>query len=146
MSGVLALERTLMGKSASEDWKLQRLRWSIQALAMPADIQLALYPDFVVKADELALEFDENYELVDRSTFESSQLLALDKLNGKLEAMSAEGTDYYEDLWFDESELFRSNHWEEVRELAIAVLNTLRWPVEKPPEDPEDRGATYVGR
>ncbi len=38
---------------------MRRLKHSLQALAMPAEVQLSLYPDFVCKADELALDFDQ---------------------------------------------------------------------------------------
>ena len=44
--------------------RLQRLQWSLQALARPASEQLSLYPDFVCPGDELALEFDEHYRAV----------------------------------------------------------------------------------
>ncbi|MCU1286305.1 MAG: hypothetical protein JWO13_2655 [Acidobacteriales bacterium] len=37
---------------------LERLKHAIQALALPAELQLALFPDFVVKTDELVLDFD----------------------------------------------------------------------------------------
>jgi hypothetical protein len=35
-----------------------RFEWSVRALAQPAPIQLALFPGFVVVADELAGDFD----------------------------------------------------------------------------------------
>lgn len=34
------------------------LRQQVQLLAAPADVALAFYPDGTVKADELALDFD----------------------------------------------------------------------------------------
>ncbi len=37
---------------------MTRLQHSLQALAVPADVQLGLFPDFVCKVDELALDFD----------------------------------------------------------------------------------------
>jgi hypothetical protein len=36
----------------------ERLKHSIQLLASPAEFQLKMLPDFVCKADELALDFD----------------------------------------------------------------------------------------
>ena len=43
-----------------ENWDalLMRLKHSLRALAMPADTQLELFPDFVCKVEELALGFD----------------------------------------------------------------------------------------
>jgi hypothetical protein len=38
---------------------MRRLMLSVQALAQPAEVQLSLLPDFVCKADELALDFDQ---------------------------------------------------------------------------------------
>jgi hypothetical protein len=35
-----------------------RLQHAVQVLALPADIQLSLFPDFASKVDELALDFD----------------------------------------------------------------------------------------
>ncbi len=40
----------------------RRFSWSVQALALPAEAQLALYPSFVEVADELALELEETLE------------------------------------------------------------------------------------
>ena len=40
------------------DWVQMWLKHSLQALAMPAEIQLGLFPDWVCKADELALDFN----------------------------------------------------------------------------------------
>jgi hypothetical protein len=43
---------------------IARLQHLLQALAMPPDVQLALLPDFVCKADELAMDFGEMYMVV----------------------------------------------------------------------------------
>ncbi len=47
-----------MADDAMFDRMMLRLKHSLQALAMPAEVQLTLFPDFVCKADELALDFD----------------------------------------------------------------------------------------
>ncbi len=41
------------------------LEQAVVALAQSADVQLSLFPDFVCKADELALNFEDGlYEIV----------------------------------------------------------------------------------
>ena len=37
---------------------MQQFKWALQALAQPAEVQLSLFPEFVCKPDELALDFD----------------------------------------------------------------------------------------
>ena len=46
---------------------MERLKHSLQLLASQPAIQLGLLPDFVCKADELALEFDPWYVVVLRN-------------------------------------------------------------------------------
>jgi hypothetical protein len=48
-----------MTRIQESEGTLTRLRWANQALARPAEEQLALHPDFICKADELVLEVDE---------------------------------------------------------------------------------------
>ena len=45
-----------------------QFRWSLQALASDSDDQLSLFPDFVCKADELALDYG-HWSRVARSFF-----------------------------------------------------------------------------
>jgi hypothetical protein len=46
-------------ESELEDYFFLCLEERLQALAMPADVQLALFPEGSAKVDELALEFDD---------------------------------------------------------------------------------------
>ena len=122
----------------------ERFKWSAQALAVPAETQLRLFPDFVCKGEELALEWDQHYRAVSTDAWTAEQLSATRSLDAKLEAMSRCGPDYDEALWVDDSVLSCSPHWAEVRLLAAAVLDAFGWPSDPPPDDPTDRGSTYV--
>ena len=109
----------------------ERLKHSVQLLAMPAEIQLNLLPSFVCKADELALEFDHwrevsfhNY----RNEFSAEQLSAMIELNGKLDWLTANGKHH----WTEEA-VRMSPEWEDVRHLAAQVLKAFSWTTEIPP-------------
>lgn len=132
--------------NAFVDSHRQRLMWSVQALAAPADVQITLYPDFVVKADELALDFENWYECarsILASGWSESQRAALAALDAKLGEMSRGGAEFTADLWL-ESGLASDPNWQQVRELARAALRLFSWPVERPPGAPESRGAWYI--
>ena len=124
----------------------QHLMWSVQALAAPAEVQVTLYPDFVVKANELALDFDNWYECARFSLapeWSESQRTSLAALDAKLDAMSRSGAEFTEDLWL-ESALAADPNWEQVRDLARTAIRLFSWPVECPPREPERRGSWHI--
>ena len=109
-----------------------RLKHSLQALALPAEVQLSLLPDFVCTADELALDFDHwstcvlsnpEYQMTD---WQRTLLL---RLNHTLEQMSGEGN---QSLWTEQA-LRNRPEWQRVREQAEAALATFQWGVERLP-------------
>jgi hypothetical protein len=108
------------------------LRETLQALAAPPDVQLARFPDFVVKADELALDFDHALLLVRQEGGEAlsvEQHAALSAVDGLLDAMSgAENAS----LWTEQA-LREDPEWDRVRAAAAAALRAFGWPVELPP-------------
>jgi hypothetical protein len=112
---------------------LEQLKYSIQALALPADIQLSLFPDFVCKADELALDFDNWWQTVlnQEITLTSRQLVLLSKLDNLLGKMSGTSN---EALW-TETSLRTNENWTAVRELAQATLEAFGWSLEVPPSN-----------
>lgn len=113
--------------------KLQR---AILALVQPAEVQLSLFPDFVSKADELALNFEDGlYELVgheDEITAEQST--AIDALDEVISSMSGPTG-----LWTEEA-LATHPTWERVRDLAKAVAAAFEWKLRIPPHS----GAIYI--
>jgi hypothetical protein len=118
------------------------LGWSLQALATDATGQRSLFPDFVCRPDELALDYS-HWSDVARSLlaseFSSEQLETLRAIDLRLAAMSAGGPEFDAELWSDRG-LESDARWEELRSLARAALTRLQWPVESPPP----RRSVYV--
>jgi hypothetical protein len=112
---------------------LQRLEWSVRALAQPAHIQFGLFPDFVCVADELALDFDQWYQTFLDSAgdipFSEVQIELLSQLDAKLLEMSGPTN---ETLWTDDA-LKGSAEWHDLREFALHVIEKLCWSDDPPP-------------
>ena len=118
---------------------IQAMIESLQALAAPADVQCARFPDFVVKADELVLDFDDALMLVRdcrQLTLTGYQHDALTDLDLTLSAMSGSTNRH---LW-TEAALREGPEWDVVRRQAAAALRTLDAPIVQPPPS----GAIYV--
>ena len=123
-----------------ENNSLNQLKWSLQALALPADQQVQLFPSFVWVGDELALDFYERREsALKEHHFTLSQLSALTELEAVLSKMGAETN---MDLWEEGAALSRYPQWQEVRERAHQALEQFGWSLEVPPKN---RGVIYVG-
>jgi hypothetical protein len=115
-----------------------RLQRAILALAQPAEVQLSLFPDFVCKADELALDFEDGlYELVGHeAAMTPPQRVAIDALDALLSRMSGEENSAF---WTEDA--VRSHPaWEEIRGAARAVLVAFGWEFRRPPPS----GAIYI--
>jgi len=118
---------------------LDRLKHSIQLLGCPAEVQLKSLPDFVCKADELALDFDhwksvalENFRL-DLTEYQVQCLRALDYSLTELSDRSSE-------LW-TETAVRDSAEWQRLRALAGIVLESFGWQLETPP----NRADEFIG-
>lgn len=123
-----------------------RLKWSLQALALSARDQIALFPEFVCRTDELALDFDDARVWVLGGlpgSLTSEQRDALASVDFKLAAMSKGGAEFTEAVWSDHA-LFDDPCRAEVRALASAALRAFGWVLESPPLDPRSRGVIYV--
>jgi hypothetical protein len=109
----------------------ERLKYSIQRLACPAEVQLNLLPSFVCRPDELALDFDQ-WRLAAVSNFRSEltagQLLCLDAIDGTLSELTNMGPEH----WTDDA-VRRSNEWRRIRALAASALLSFGWTTEVPP-------------
>ncbi|QXH40982.1 hypothetical protein [Pseudomonas sessilinigenes] len=109
---------------------LSKLKWIIQALAVPAAEQVRLFPGFVNVADELALIWE---EVLDGREFWESMVsadivLAVRKLDDKILSISGESNSQ---IWAEKA-LYESNHWEEIRGLAVVVAEKMNWPINSP--------------
>jgi len=120
-----------------KDWSLVRLKWAVQALALPANEQRDLFPSFVLVGDELALDFYECREIALKDhALTDDQLAALESLDATLSKMTAENN---MELW--EEPGVDHPRWEEVRNNAKDALKRLGWSMDTPPKD----RAIYVG-
>lgn len=109
----------------------KRLKHSIQLLACPPDVQLGLLPSFVCKADELALEFDNWWEVTRRNysaDLSADQLSALRAVNEKLSWMTKNA----KEEWTEQA-VRESQEWTSIRQLAARALDVFGWPMETPP-------------
>jgi hypothetical protein len=119
-----------MNDQERKQWIFDRLKHSLQALSLPAPTQVSLLPEFVVKADELVLDFDhwrvcgvENYR-AEMTDAQSDSLAAIDTHIKARQAHLA--------VW-DESALSSHLFWQEIRVLAKQSLDAFGWPLETPP-------------
>ena len=118
---------------------IEQLVHALQALAAPADVQIARFPDFVVRADELALDFDDALRLsldCPQVELRPAQREALLKVDLHLTTMSGRENAH---LW-TEAALHERAEWAQVRELAAQALQELGQPRTTPPPT----RATYV--
>jgi len=119
-----------MDELRRKQWIFERLKHSVQALELLMPAQLPLMPDFVVKTDELLLEFDHwrecavtNY----RADLTGEQLESLAAMNTHIGSPSGD-----QSVW-DESCLSTHPFWTELRRLAAVALSSFGWPQETPP-------------
>ena len=118
---------------------IERLVIALRALAGPADAQLARFPDFVVKADELALDFADAHLLFaqcQQLEFTRTQRDAVADVDRLLDQMSGPA---HAALW-SERALREAPEWDTVRNAAKRALRELGYA--EGPVPPSD--ATYV--
>jgi hypothetical protein len=101
-------------QEAGQNWSLDQLKWSLQALALPQDEQRGLFPSFVLVGDELALDFDLWRETaLKEHAFTTEQLLALASVDAVLSTMTQENNmEFWDEPGVDHP------RWQEVRESA----------------------------
>jgi hypothetical protein len=112
------------------DYSMLRFRRSLQALAAPADIQLQLIPDYLWGVDEIAIEFDQWYQVMKRrrTIFSKKQRSILEDLNKKLDEISGPENLRY---WMEDT-VRNDIAWEDIRLLAKNALDAMGWPLEDP--------------
>lgn len=123
----------------SIDQRRRKLERAVLALAQPADIQLSLFPDFVCKADELALDFEEaiNGVVEHDGDLADHERLAIDELDRLILSQSGEK---HLDFWTEEA-LLSDPIWEDIRNAARSAAETCGWELRRPPPS----GAIYIG-
>lgn len=111
-----------------------QLQRAVIALAQPAAIQLSLFPNFVCKADELALDFESALDELTGHEDEitAEQRTAIEALDQLLISMSGEKYAYF---WTDEAVLADAT-WEAIRALAKSTSLIFGWDLNIiPPSD-----------
>jgi hypothetical protein len=109
----------------------ERLKHSVQLLALPAEAQLKLLPSFVCKADELASDYETWREVTLRNygkELSVDQVSSMAQLDEKLEGLTDDGSQHWSD-----AAVRTSPEWQDVRHLAAGVLRAFGWPAELPP-------------
>ena len=112
---------------------LEHLKWSLQALAQPGGVQVALFPPFVCVAEELALDL-QNWLLVTRSQnlrVHPDALSAIAAIDQQLVKLSGKSN---QDFWTIEA-LKSDLRWENVRQDARTALSVAGWENTAPPYD-----------
>jgi hypothetical protein len=118
---------------------LEKLKYCAQAIAQPTQIQVTLFPSFVIIADQLALDWEEATIAFSRSdiTLTMAQRSAMQKLDDYMGSVS--GPDFPH-VWIDEG-WYATEEWKMMRELATQFLLEMNWSVECPPSSND----IYVG-
>lgn len=102
------------------------LRRALHALAQPAKLQFALFPDWVVIGDELALAF---YDALKKhrasgAGLSRQQTRSLDELEAYMIELSGPQDKAF---WSNPSALARDSRWQNVRDMAKAALDAFGW-------------------
>jgi hypothetical protein len=115
-----------------------QLQRAVLALAQPADVQLSLFPDFVCKEDELALDFEDGlHELVGHEDeITGEQRAAVEALDKIITGMSGKQNASF----WTEKALRSHPTWDEIRSAAKAVIAAFGWELRCPPPS----GAIYI--
>ena len=111
-----------------------QLRRSLRSLAAAGSEQPPLFPDSVATADQLARDFDQCAAAVRTnygSDLSENQADALASIERKLATMSRDGAEFDAELW-TEAALRTSEHWADVRTLALSALEAFGWRTELP--------------
>jgi len=116
----------------STDRTLVQLKAALQALALPAEKQLLLLPEFVREVDELALSFEHALNLVradQRRRLAGRHRQSLKEVERVLDGMSGQRNAH---LWTRGS-LREDEAWSRLREAARKALRSFDWKLEVPP-------------
>jgi hypothetical protein len=108
-------------RDLQREWLRRSLREQLQLLARPGDEALSGLPDGCVKADELAIDFDNSYRAYLANfgdELSKDARAALQEVEVLFDHMSRAVN---ADLWTDEA-VAKSTEWSEVRRQALQAL------------------------
>jgi len=109
---------------------LEKLKWSVQAIAQPSAVQIQLFPEFVEVADELALRWEEAIQdlQVMRTHLLPAQIAAIEELDAYMVSISGQA---HTQMWTMDA-LKGSLEWQIMRELANQILHQMFWTETRP--------------
>lgn len=111
---------------------MEKLKWSVLALAQDADVQRSLFLGPTPTGDELALAFEDGLTSFKHDRATESQRSTLQALDQQLSSLSGE---HHADFWLVEENLQVDPRWEEIRSLAKAVASAFGWEIAPPPPE-----------
>ena len=111
---------------------MEKLKWSVLALAQAADVQRSLFLGPTPTGDELALAFEDGLATFTFERATESQQSTLESLDQKLSSLSGEE---HADFWLVEERLHIDPRWDEIRSLAKAVAYAFGWEITPPPPE-----------
>ena len=119
---------------------LEQLQWATFAIAQPAAGQIALFPDFVVVADELALEWESALRRIDLEgdAITGDQRAAIRTLDTFMSSISGRENERF---WTDEA-LRDAPEWRRMRDMAADIAKRFGWPL----AHPGPVSGFYIGR
>jgi len=102
------------------------------ALAQPANIQKELFPNFVAIADELALNWEDALQDIDKykDLMSDEQISSINDLDRYIESIS--GPQNIE-FWTNDA-LESRPEWDKIRKLSAVIANKFMWPISPPPK------------
>jgi hypothetical protein len=110
-------------------WHFRQLKWSLQALAQAGSPQRSLFPERTPSPSDLAFGFDHWRNVVCdlyEADLTGEQSAALEAIAAKLRTLSRDGAEFDVDLWTERA-LTASEHWTDVREMALGALDAFGW-------------------
>lgn len=100
---------------------------ALRALASEPSDQLALFPDSISRAGDLASRYDDCVRAVYDECggdLSRAQVEALTALSARLATISRDGAEFDPGLWTEEA-VRASVHWRDVRALATAAIDAF---------------------
>ena len=114
------------------DEVFRHLRLSLRGLATAGAEQGVLFSDLASSAQDLASHYDQSAAVVRAdhdSELSAAQADALTAIDRKLATMSRDGDEFDADLW-TETAVRTGEDWAELRNLALAALESFGWPTD----------------
>src|SRR5687768_1087240 len=116
-----------MTEPSHRDETLDHLERILQALAASGERQKALFPDFAVAGDHLALEFDNWYHVLVTHGYHETISADARAFLAEIDGVFGRMVDAHEHFRSAEGTAGREE-WATMRHLAAQALQTLGWP------------------